>query len=323
MRISKEILKEMYWKMLLSRRVEEKVLELYRAGLKGMYHLTFGEEAVAVGVCTTLNKDDYILSTHRSKGHYIAKGGNIKALIAEFMGKQTGCCQGKGGPMHVIDPSVGMMGANGIVGSSLPIACGVALSAKLRGSGQVTVGFFGDGAANSGPCHESMNLASIWKLPLVFVCENNLYQVSVPISRHSSVQDFYVRAAGYGIPGYKVDGMDVVAVYEATVEAVKRARGGDGPTLLECKTYRFRGHGEHDPTRGMAYRTEQEIKLWEEQCPIKRAHALLAQKGWITGAELEEMERRCQQEVEEAVAFAQSSPAVPPEWALADVFTEE
>ncbi|MBW2147093.1 MAG: thiamine pyrophosphate-dependent dehydrogenase E1 component subunit alpha [Deltaproteobacteria bacterium] len=320
MAISKETMISMYEKMLLSRRVDEKIIELYRAGLPGMIHLCLGEEAVAVGVCGALNNDDYVLSTHRGKGHYIAKGGNLKALIAELMAKKTGSNKGKGGAMHIIDPSVGMLGANGIVGSSLPIACGVALSVKLRGSQQVTVGFFGDGAANSGPCHESMNLAGIWKLPLVLVCENNYYQVSVPLSRHSSVQDFYIRAAGYGIPGYKVDGMDVVAVYEATYEAVLRARNGEGATLLECKTYRFRGHAESDPTRGLAYRCEEEIASWEEKDPIKRAREFLLDKEWITENDLEEMDHRCRQEIEEAVAFAQNSEDVPPEWALTDVF---
>ncbi len=323
MGISRELMVEMYRKMLLSRRIDEKIIELYRAGLPGMIHLSFGEEAVAVGVCSALNKDDYILSTHRGKGHYIAKGGNLKALMAELMCKKTGSNKGKGGPMHIIDPSVGMLGANGIVGSSLPIACGVALSAKLRGSGHVTVGFFGDGAANSGPCHESMNLAGIWNLPVVLVCENNFYQVSVPLSRHSSVQDFYIRAAGYGIPGYMVDGMNVVAVYEAAHEAVQRARNGEGATLLECKTYRFRGHAESDPTRGIAYRSEQEIASWEEKCPISKARAFLLEKDWIAETELEEIEHRCRQEIEEAVAFAQSSQDVPPEWALTDVFKSD
>ena len=215
MEISKEISIGMYSKMLLMRRFEEKLSELYRAGMKGSYHLTWGQEAVAAGVCTALNRDDYIFSTHRAKGHYIAKGGDIKAMMAEFMEKQTGCNRGKGGPMHIIDPSVGMLGANGIVGSDIPIACGAALSAKLRGSGQVAVAFYGDGAANTGVWHETMNLAGIWKLPVIFVCENNFFQESVPVSRHSSIQELHTRAAGYDIPGYEVDGMDVAAVYEA------------------------------------------------------------------------------------------------------------
>lgn len=320
MEISKEILIGMYWKMMRCRCFEEKIIELYRAGIKGLYHLSIGQEAVAVGVCSALKKDDYILSTHRGKAHYLAKGGDIKALMAEFMEKRTGCNKGKGGPMHIIDTSVGMLGANGIVGSSLPIACGAALTAQIEESGRVAVGFFGDGAANSGPCHESMNLAGIWKLPVVFICENNQYQVSVPISRHCSIQDLQIRAAGYGIPGVVVDGMDVESVYKEACKAIQNAREGLGATLIECKTYRFRGHAESDPTRGLTYRDIKEIEFWEEKCPIKKTGKSLLSKGWIKESELEEIERKCRLEVEEAIAFAESSPEVPVEWALKDIF---
>ncbi len=320
-RLPEELMINMYRKMLLSRIVEEKIIELYRAGIKGLYHLYIGEEAVAVGVCTALNKDDYIFSTHRGKGHYVAKGGDLKALMAEFMERQTGCNRGKGGPMHIIDPSAGMLGANGIVGSSLSLACGAALSAQMRKSGQVAVAFFGDGAVNCGPFHESLNLAGLWKLPVLFVCENNLYQASVPYSRHSSVPNPYIRAAGYGIAGIMVDGMDVMAVYEAARDAVERARMGGGPTLLECKTYRFRGHSEADPTRGRSYRSDQEIASWEERCPIKNTRETLRKNGWVTEEELKEMEAHCQKELAEALAFAEKSPKIPGEWALQDVFT--
>jgi len=323
MEISKKFIIDLYSKMLLSRRFEEKVIELYRAGLRGAYHLSIGQEAVAAGVCTALNADDYILSTHRGLGHFIAKGGNLKALMAEFMEKETGCNKGKGGSMHMVDPGVGMLGANGIVGSSIPIACGAALSAKLRGSRQVAVSFFGDGAANNGPCHESMNLAGVWKLPVVFVCENNLYQARVPSSRCASIQDLYLRAAGYGFPGYKVDGMDVIAVYERTREAVNRARNGGGPTLLECKTYYFRGHSEAESNPGLAYRSAEELESWEGKCPLQRARTALLQKGWGTEAELKEIDDRCRQTVEEAVSFAVSSPKAPAEWALLDVYYSE
>lgn len=323
MEISKEVLLGIYSKMLLIRLFEEKVLELYRSGVKGLYHLSTGQEAVTVGVCAALNQDDYIFSTHRGKGHYLAKGGDMKAMVAEFMEKQTGCNRGKGGPMHVIDPSVGMLGANGIIGANIPIACGAALSAKYRGSHQVAVAFFGDGAANSGIWHECMNLAGIWKLPVLFVCENNFFQESVPVSRHSSTQDLYARSAGYGIPGYEVDGMDVSAVYKAASEAVERARRGEGAVLLECKTYRFHGHSEADPTRGLRYRTEEEIRSWEEKCPIKQLKTLLLEKNWITDGQLQGIEDRCISEINEAIAFAKSSPDVLPEWALKDVFTDE
>lgn len=323
MTIPREILIYMYEKMLLSRLVEEKIIELYRAGLKGSYHLYIGQEAVAAGVCTALKKDDYVLSTHRAKGHYIAKGGDLKALMAEFMEKQTGCNRGKGGSMHIVDPEVGMLGANGIVGASIPLACGAALSARMRGSGQVAVSFFGDGAANSGPCHESMNLASLWKLPVIFVCENNLYQVSVPSSGHSSVQDLYRRADAYGFPGCEVDGMKVEYVYEAAVKAVARARGGEGPTLLECKTYRFRGHSEADPTRGRSYRSEKEMASWEEKCPIRQARELLLGNGWATEADLEEIKKKCVRALEEALSFAENSPVVMGKCALKDVYAAE
>jgi acetoin:2,6-dichlorophenolindophenol oxidoreductase subunit alpha len=321
MEISKPILIDLYRRMLLIRRTEEKIIELYRAGLPGMFHLTIGMEAVAAGVCGALKKDDYILSTHRGKGHYIAKGGDLKALFAELMGKQAGSNKGKGGPMHIIDPSVGMLGANGIVGSSLPIATGVALSAQMRKTRQVTVGFFGDGAANSGPCHESMNLAGVWKLPLVFALENNYYQVSTPVSRHSSIQDFYIRAKGYDFPGYVVDGMDVKAVYTATFQAVERARTGEGATLLEFKTYRFRGHAESDPTRGLGYRSKEELESWEAKDPLIVAKAFLLEKKWSSEEEFARMEEACQKEIAEAVAFASAGPDAPAEWALTDVYS--
>lgn len=320
MNISKEQLIEMYKRMLLSRRFEEKVVELYRAGLKGQYHLSIGQEAVAVGVCTALKRDDCILSTHRGKGHYIAKGGSLKALMAEFMEKRTGCNRGKGGPMHIIDPDAGVLGANGIVGSSLSIACGVALAAKLEGIPKVVVVFFGDGAVNSGPCHESMNMAAIWRLPVVFVCENNLYQQAVPFHRGSSIPDMYPRAAGYGFPGIGVDGMDVVAVYEAAKQAVERARRSEGPSLLECKTYRFRGHSEADPTRGLSYRSAEEIAAWEKRCPLLQVKAMLLEKGWISELELEEFEKECKDKIYEALTFAENSADIPPEWALQDVY---
>ena len=321
MGVPKDVLISMFEKMLLIRIVEEKIIDLYRTGVKGLYHLSTGQEAVAAGVCTALKKDDYVFTTHRGKGHYIAKGGDIKALFAEFLEKQTGCNRGKGGPMHIIDPSVGMLGANGIVGASIPLACGAAFSAKIRRSGQVGVAFFGDGAANSGPCFESMNLAGLWKLPMIFVCENNLYQGSVLLADHSSVRNLCHRAQGNGFPGYPVDGMDVEAVYEETVRAVERARKGEGPTFIECMTYRFRGHSEADPYGGLSYRRKEELAFWEEKCPIKRTRALLLEKGWMREADFEEMERRCRRILEESIAFAESSPSVPADWALKDVYT--
>jgi TPP-dependent pyruvate/acetoin dehydrogenase alpha subunit len=321
MEVSKEILIRMFEGMLLSRIVEEKIIELYRSGIKGLYHLAIGQEAVAVGVCTALRKDDYLFTTHRGKAHYIAKGGDLGALFAEFFERQTGCNRGKGGPMHIVDPSVGMMGANGIVGASVPLACGAAFSAKLRRSGQVAVAFFGDGAANSGACLESLNLAGLWKLPVILVCENNLYQGSVLLADHSAIPELYRRAEANGFPGYRIDGMDVGAVYQAAVQAVERARNGEGPTFLECVTYRFRGHSEADPYGGLGYRSKEEKESWEARCPIRRTRALLLEKGWVTPGDLETMERRCRKTLEDALQFAQNSPPVPAEWAMRDVYT--
>jgi TPP-dependent pyruvate/acetoin dehydrogenase alpha subunit len=321
--IPREVLVDMLEKMLLIRIVEEKIIGMYREGIKGLYHLSIGQEAVAAGVCAALKRDDYIFTTHRGKGHYIAKGGDIKALFAEFLEKETGCNRAKGGPMHIVDPSVGMLGANGIVGASIPLACGAAFSAKMRKSGQVGVAFFGDGAANSGPCFESMNLAGLWKLPVIFVCENNLYQGSVLLSDHSSVRDLHCRAEANGFPGCRVDGMNVAAVYEASVNAVQRARGGEGPTFLECVTYRFRGHSEADPQGGLSYRSKEEIASWGEKCPIEQARVLLLARGWITDGEIEAMRSRCRKVMEEGVAFAENSPGAPAEWALKDIYTTQ
>ncbi len=314
---------DLYWRMLLSRRVEERLAEMYRAGLPGMLHLAIGQEAVAAGVCAALERDDAVLSTHRGKGHYIAKGGNLPALFAELMEKQTGSNRGKGGPMHILDPDVAMLGANGVVGASIAIACGVALAAKLRESSRVAVSFFGDGAVNSGPWHESLNLAALWKLPVVFVCENNLYQVAVPLARGSSVQEIAGRATAYGMPGVCVDGMNVFAVYAATREAVERARQGEGPTLLECATYRFRGHSEADPTCGLSYRSREEIAAWEKRCPLKQARQVLLEQGCAEEPTFDAMEERCRRMIDEAVAFAEQSPTAPAEWALTDVFAGE
>jgi TPP-dependent pyruvate/acetoin dehydrogenase alpha subunit len=320
MGVDKEKMLEMHRMMVLSRKVDEAIIQLYRSGLPGMIHLNYGQEATTVGVCAALKPNDLVVSTHRGKGHYVAKGGDIKALMAELMGKQNGSNQGKGGPMHILDVSVGMLGANGIVGSSLPIACGSALASQFLNDGLVTVGFFGDGAANCGPCHESMNLAAIWKLPVVFVCENNCYQVSCPADQHSSIQDYHLRAAGYGFPGLVADGMNVVDVFEAAEKAVQRARSGQGPTLLECKTYRFRGHAESDPTCGQAYRTEEEMERWRANCPIKKARQFILDNNWSSDHELGRIEDVVRREVDEAVAFAKNSPDAPADWALTDVY---
>lgn len=246
MNLSNEKLIEMYRKMLEIRYFEEKIGELFVLGAlayaRGFIHLYVGEEAVAVGVCAGLRKEDYITSTHRGHGHCIAKGVQLNNVMAEILGKQTGCCKGKGGSMHIADVNVGVLGTSGIVGAGIPLATGVGLSIKLKGSEQVCVSFFGDAASNTGAFHEAINLAAVWKLPVVFICENNLYGITVSAAESTSVKDIADRSKGYGIPGVIVDGMDVIAVYEAASEAIKRAREGLGPTLIECKTYRYRGH---------------------------------------------------------------------------------
>ena len=234
---------EMYKTMKRIREFETNASKLFAEGqIHGFVHLYIGEEAVATGVCSNLREDDYITSTHRGHGHIIAKGGDVKYMMAELYGRQTGYCKGKGGSMHIADATKGIIGANGIVGAGQNIATGAGLSAKLRGTDQVCACFFGDGSTNQGTFHESLNLASIWRLPVVFVCENNLYGISMHQSRHQAIQDIADRAVAYNIPGVVVDGNDVFAVYEAANEAIERARNGQGPSLIECKTYRHHGH---------------------------------------------------------------------------------
>jgi pyruvate dehydrogenase E1 component alpha subunit len=307
--------------MLLIRRFEEKSSELWSQGLlPGLVHLYIGEEAVAVGVCSNLRKDDYIVSTHRGHGHLIAKGADVRRMMAELMAKATGCNKGKGGSMHICDFDMGIVGATGIVGSGIPIASGVGLSIQSRGTDQVCISFFGDGASNTGAFHEGINLAAAWKLPVVFVCENNMYAISVPASKSTSAKNVADRGAGYGIPGVTVDGMDVIAVYEVVGEAVKRARSGMGPTLVECKTYRFRGHHEGDPKRGLTYRTEDELRSWEARCPVKTFRARLIEQGVLTEAEADGVAKSVEAEIAEAVQFAIDSPPPDPSTAAEDVF---
>jgi len=301
---------ELYQAMLRIRRFEEKVMDLYaRQIVPGIVHLYIGEEAVAAGVCANLREDDYITSTHRGHGHCIAKGGELRYMMAELYGKSTGYCHGKGGSMHIANIDLGILGANGIVSSGMPIAGGAALSIKMRDTDQVAVSFFGDGGANNGAFHESVNLAAAWKLPVVFVCENNQYAISVAAQRVGSVEDYYLRKAAYGIEGCKVDGNDVLAIYEAAREAVERARKGGGPSLIECKTYRWRGHYEGEADRTYHYRTKKEIESWTKKCPIERL-------------EFERVEKDIQKEVEEAIKFAEESPFPNPEDALKDLYAE-
>ena len=316
--LKKEQFSEMYRKMLEIRLFEEKVFDLYGQNLvPGTIHLYAGEEAVAVGVCSNLNVDDYITSTHRGHGHCIAKGADLRRTMAEILGKKTGYCKGKGGSMHIADFSVGMLGATAVVGAGLPIAVGAGLSAKLRKTSQVVACFFGEGASNQGTFHESINMASVWALPVVFVCENNLYAMGTRQSRIMSVQNVADRASAYGIPGVMVDGNDVLVVYEAARTAVERARAGKGPTLMECKTYRHKGHSRVDSGK---YRPKEEVEEWLGKDPIKRFRQAMLGNGILTQTELEHVEKEVANEVADAVKFALDSPYPEGKEALENVY---
>lgn len=316
--LTKDELVEFYGKMLEIRFFEEKVFELYAQNLvPGTIHLYAGEEAVAVGVCSNLTQDDYITSTHRGHGHCIAKGADLKRTMAEILGKKTGYCKGKGGSMHIADFTIGMLGATAVVGAGLPIAVGAGLSVKLRKTDQVVACFFGEGASNQGTFHESINMASVWALPVIFVCENNLYAMGTRQSRVMNIQNIADRAIGYGILGIVADGNDVLAVYEATQKAVERARKGEGPTLLECKTYRQKGHSRVDPAR---YRPKEEVEEWLARDPIERLKTKLWKSGVLTDSEIQQIEKEALDKVEEAVKFAVESPYPTPEEALEDIY---
>ena len=288
--------------------------------MPGTIHQSTGEEASAVGMLYDLRKDDWMASTHRPAGHDLAKGISVKAMMCEMFGKAEGCCKGKGGAMHTGDISVGAMTANAIVGGNLPIAAGVALAFKMQKKDNVVVCFFGDGASNEGSYHETMNAAGLWKLPVIYVCENNQFGMTVPTWQSTSVENIADRAAGYGIPGEVVDGNDVVAVYEAFARAKERALKGEGPTLLECKTYRWRGHWTGDPE---PYRTREEVEEWKEKRdPIKLFRAYLTRHKLATRQELDDIEAAAAKKMEAAVEFAMNSPEPDPAHVLDDVFYE-
>jgi len=312
---------EMYRQMLTIRFFEEKVFELYGQNLvPGTIHLYTGEEAVAVGVCANLRKDDYITSTHRGHGHCIAKGARLDKTMAEILGRKTGYCKGKGGSMHIADFSIGMLGATAVVGAGIPIAAGAGLSIKLRDTDQVVACFFGEGSSNQGAFHEGINLVAVWTLPVVFVCENNLYAMGTRQSRVMAIENIADRAVAYGIPGVVVDGNDVLAVYEAAHVAVERARRGEGSTLIECKTYRQKGHSRFDPA---AYRPKEEVETWLKRDPIMRLQTRLFKMGVLTEAEAQKMVNEVKKSVDEATKFAMESPFPEPEEALDDVYATE
>ena len=320
MALEPQQLLDMYRKMVTIRHFDQRAVEEFHAGhIPGVVHAYIGQEAVAVGVCATLRRDDKIASTHRGHGHTIAKGADIQLMMAELFGRSNGYCHGKGGSMHIADFSVGMLGANGIVGAGMPIATGAALAAQLDGGDRVAVAFFGDGASNEGSFHSSLNLAAIWKLPVIFVCENNGWAVSVPSTYALSVEDVSARASAYNIPGVTVDGTDVLAVHEAAEQAVQRARSGQGPTLLECKTHRWRGHSEQrgNPTDP---RPRDAVERGQQHDPLIIFAETLQAQGVATAAQIGQIDSEVRQAVEDAIAFANASPMPRPEDALSDVF---
>jgi len=305
--------------MVTIRFFEQTVEKHFLAGeIPGFVHLYIGEEAIATGVCANLTADDYIASTHRGHGHSIAKGADVSRMMAEIFGKKTGYCKGKGGSMHIADFGVGMLGANGVVGGSFSIATGAALAAKMLEQKKVAVAFFGDGASNRGTFHESANLASIWKLPVIFLCENNQYASTTPYRSSTSVEDIADRARGYGMPGVVVDGNDVFAVYEAAKAAVERARGGGGPSLVEAKTYRIKGHFVGDPE---LYRSKEEVQeIFAKTDPISRFERQVSSEGSLSREKLDAIKLEAQELIDKALAFAKESPEPDPSELFSDVY---
>ena len=321
MSLNKEELIDLYRQMLTIRRFEERaVLEFANGAIPGIIHSYIGQEAVAVGVCAHLRKDDRIVSNHRGHGHCIAKGADPKRMMAEIYGKETGYCKGKGGSMHIADFAIGMLGANGIVCAGLPIAVGAALAAQLDGGDRVTVVFFGDGATNEGEFHESLNLASIWNLPIIFACENNLYGANTPIGDSMRLPSIAERARAYAIPGAVVDGNDVLAVYEAAAGALIAARSGGGPIFLEFRTYRWRHHFEGGYFPDL--RPKDEIEAWKDKCPVKRFEQLLSTDGILDREGQKALNQKVLSLIEDAVTYAIESPFPDPEDALKGVYSD-
>ena len=320
----KDLLMTMLRRMMTIRRFDETVKELVQRGeLVGAAHCYIGEEAVAVGACAALSNEDYITGNHRSHGHPIAKGGDVKKAMAELLGKSTGYCKGKGGSMHLADFSIGILGESGIVASALTVAVGAGLGSKMRGTARVVVSFFGDGASNQGACHEAMNLASIWKLPVIFLCENNQYAVTTSFKDSVAVENISDRATAYNMPGVLVDGQDVLAMYEATKAAVARARAGDGPSLIEGRTYRYVDHSE-----GLSrivreeYRPEEEVEEWRRRDPIELHKVALINQGVASRPEIDEVQSEVVVEIEEALKFARQSPYPDPEDLTEDLYAD-
>lgn len=321
MELDQNQLIKMYVQMATIRKFEEKAYELLGTTvIPGTLHTYMGEEAIAVGVCAHLTDRDFITSTHRGHGHCIAKGASIDKMMAELFAKETGYCKGKGGSMHVADFNVGILGANAVVGGSIPIATGAGLTCKLKYNyDRVCACFFGDGASNQGTFHEGINMAAVWKLPVIFVCENNLYAMGTPQSAVMLIEDIADRAKGYGIPGVIVDGNDVLEVYREAGRAVKRARNGEGPTLIECKTYRIKGHSRYDPA---TYRPPEEVEMWFRRDPIMLFKRVLLRRN-VKPEELDKIDVEIDTNIQQAIDYATESPSPPIEDALKDVYAGE
>ena len=311
---------KMYKQMLLIRRIEERIAECYAEGkIGGFTHLYIGQEAVAVGGITALNHDDYVISNYRDHGHFLVRDGEPKKLMAELFGRETGVCKGKGGSMHLADIEHYFYGGTGIVGGSIPIAAGLALASAYRGDDRITMCFFGDGATNQGVWHEGLNFAKIWNLPVIFVCENNFYGIGTDVRLASSFTEVHKKASGYGIPGYRVNGMDVLEVRQLCDEVVRLVRGGSGPALIEAVCYRYQGHSMTDPGR---YRARAEEDLWRKRDPIPRLAKSILAEGFVTEERIQEIERETEVIVEEALQFAIESPPPPLSSLYDHVFAE-
>ncbi|MDO8568324.1 MAG: thiamine pyrophosphate-dependent dehydrogenase E1 component subunit alpha [Dehalococcoidales bacterium] len=304
-----EVLRELYTVMLRIQKMELKIDQLYHEDeMKTPVHLCLGQEAIAAGVCANLNVTDYLFSNHRNHGHYIAKGGNVKAMVAELYNRETGCSKGRGGSMHMVDTSAGIPGTSSIVAGAIPLATGAALGSSIKHDGRVTVTFFGDAATEEGVIYESINFAMLKKLPVIYVCENNFYSVFSPLDKRQAGDDIYRRFEGLSIPGYRVDGNNVLEVYRTAGKAIANARSGGGPSFLECRTYRLRDH--HGTTSGaeVGYRTQAEVDEWAARCPVKNYEKFLLDKKILSAADAEKIAAAADREVEEAFKFAQSSP---------------
>jgi pyruvate dehydrogenase E1 component alpha subunit len=318
--INKKTSELIYRNMVKIRKFDTTIIQLYADGeIPGFMHLYIGEEAVAAGVCAALRKEDFITSTHRGHGHCIAKGGRLDLMMAELFGRKTGYCKGKGGSMHIADFNLGILGANGIVSGGIPTAVGAAVGIQYKGEKRVAVSFFGDGATNVGQFHEACNLASLWELPVIFVCENNQYAQTTPRAEHQKIHTVADRALSYDMKSAVIDGNDVVDVYRVAAESVRRAREGAGPTFIECKTYRWRGHWEGDP---QPYRTRNEVDAWKQKCPIKLFRTYLTDNNLFREEELDRIDAAVDSELRDAIKYARSSPFPKPEEAIEDVYTD-